>query len=69
MTHAQRFDITFGQDRVFAPASWGCPAMLFVTDYSVFKKTEEEKWKVHNFKKQLGKTKHHKFVSLTHVSI
>lgn len=41
MTHAQRFDIVVTPDRVFAPLSLGCPSMLFVTDYSVFRKTEE----------------------------
>ena len=69
MTYAQRFDITVTNNSVYAPLSWRCPAMLFVTDYSIFKKTEEEKWKVHNFKKELGKTKHHKFETITHVSL
>lgn len=62
LTHAQRFDIIVTPDRVFAPLTIGAPAMLFATDYSVFEKTPEEKWKLYNFKKRLGKTKHHKFV-------
>jgi len=69
LTHAQRFDIVVTPDRVFAPLTLGCPSMLMTTDYSVFKKTEEEKWKLHNFKKELGKTKNHKFKTITHVSI
>lgn len=70
LTHAQRFDISFGgNNTVYAPLTLGCPAMTMVTDYSVFKKTDEEKWKVHNAKRELGKTKHHNFKTITHVSL
>lgn len=45
MTYAQRFDITVTNNSVYAPLSWGCPAMLFVTDYSIFKKQRKKNGK------------------------
>lgn len=39
------------------------------TDYSEFKKTDEEKLQVASFKANLGKTKHHKFKTLTKVAM
>jgi hypothetical protein len=58
-----RFLNSSSADRVFAPMTWGCPANYLSIDYAVFKKTLQEKMKVFTFKKQLGKTKNHKFVA------
>lgn len=69
MTHAQRFDITSDARSVYAPFSWGCPSMRFATDYSVFKKIPGEKEQVKDMKKELGKTKHHKFETIMHASL
>lgn len=39
------------------------------TDYSVFKKTEDEKLAISSHKANTGKTKHHKFKTLTKVAM
>lgn len=61
LSHAQRFDITVSNNSVYAPFSWGCPSQILAVDYSVFKKTLQEKFTVYGFKRKLGKTKNHKF--------
>ena len=68
LTHAQRFDIQITQDRVYAPFTLGCPSMLMVTDYRVFKKSDEEKAKVATFKSKLPKTRNHKFITVLKAS-
>lgn len=61
MTHSQRFDVqTFGKS-TFAALTLGCPSMIMFIDRDVFKKTMEEKWKLYNFRKQIEKSKNHKF--------
>lgn len=69
LTIPKRFDLQKTGSAVYAPVSHGCPSMLFSVDRNVFRKTEEEKMKVYNFKRKLGKTKHHKFQTLTHVQL
>lgn len=63
LTHSQRFDVQQISHQVFAPLTHGCPSMTMAVDRAVFKKSPEEKLAVYTFKKQLGKTKHHKFIS------
>lgn len=62
LSHAQRFDITFiGGNIPATPYSLGCPSMTHAVDRKAFEHSEEEKAQIWSFKKQLGKTKHHKF--------
>lgn len=58
-----RFDPQFAVKQWWAPISFGCPAMLFGVDYSIFKKTDVEKGELFTRKMAMPKTKHHKFVT------
>lgn len=69
MTHVQRFDPQIVNGNVFAPLSHGCASMLFFIDRSVFKKSLQEKATIYGFKKKLGKTKNHKFITQFHGSL
>lgn len=61
-SHSTRFFPFFPANGIpQAAPTLGSPAMLHRADTSVFKKSLEEKMKVFTFKKQLGKTKNHKF--------
>lgn len=68
LTHQQRFDCVLSNDRLFAPLSHGCASMRFVTDYSAFKKSNEEKALVATHKANLPKTRVHKFKKVLHES-
>jgi len=66
MTHQQRFDNQVTSNRVFAPLSHGCPSMTMATDYSVFKKTPDERGKLATYKSKLPKTRGYKFETVMH---
>lgn len=59
----QRFQPIVSNGHVYAPLTHGCPANIYRTDYGVFKKTLQEKFSAYGFKKELGKTKNHKFIT------
>lgn len=61
LTNKERFHSVESNGHVFAPLTHGCAANIHTIDYSVFKKSLEEKIKVFSFKKKMGKTKNHKF--------
>lgn len=62
LSFAQRFDKTTGNGgQVFASLSLGCPSMNIATDYSIFKKTDEETGKILTHKKNVPKSRGYKF--------
>jgi hypothetical protein len=63
LTNKQRFHLFESNDRVFAALTLGCAANIYTIDRSVFKKSMTEKMMLFSMKKELGKTKHHKFVT------
>lgn len=67
MTHTQRFDVTATSYTVYAPYSWGSPSMTIATDYSVFRKSVAERAEIKMHKKEVGKSKNHKFKTLVHI--
>ena len=68
-SHKQRYQISTGpQNKVYAALTLGPAGMVMHIDYTVFEKTMAEKMKLYTFKRQLGKTKNHKFVSQFHGS-
>ena len=69
LTHRQRFDLQITPQKTFAPLSHGCPSMIMVTDYSVFKHLPGEENRIKEFKSELGKTKNYKFKSISHIQI
>ena len=65
LSHAERFFPTKNnKGEQFAALTFGAPANLTTIEYWMFKKTPHERHILKEMKKELGKTKHHKFETM-----
>ena len=67
-SHAERFFMPIINGVYAAPLTLGAPGNLLNIDYSVFKKTSEEKAEVKRHKRNLPKTKNYQFKTTLHAA-